>query len=94
MFDSRPSTLHRSVPWATSWSKVIAVMTTGFLRNWVMVFSGSLPGIRPVRRFEAYTTWRQQGAVVLDHAHQGADFIGVLFSSSCERFRLAISFSV
>lgn len=48
-----------------------------------------------VWRFEAQATSRwQQGAVVLDHTHQGADFIGVLFSSSCERFRLAISFSV
>ena len=47
------------------------------------------------RCFESQATRRwQQGAVVLDHAHQGADFIGVLFSSSCERFRLAVSFSV
>ena len=61
----------------------------------VMVFSGSRPGIRPVRWFESQATRRwQQGAVVLDHAHQGADFIGVLFSSSCERFRLTVSFSI
>ena len=60
-----------------------------------MVFSGGDPGIRPGRRFEAQATRRwQQGAVVLDHAHQGADFIGVLLSSACEFFRLAISFSV
>ena len=31
---------------------------------------------------------------VLNQALQGADFIGVLLSSSCERFRLAVSFSV
>ena len=37
---------------------------------------------------------RDQRAVILDHALQGADFIGVLLSSSCERFRLAVSFSV
>ena len=60
-----------------------------------MVFSGFGPGIRPGRRFEAQATGRwQQGAVVLDDSLQGADFIGVLFSSSCEFFRLAISFSV
>ena len=60
-----------------------------------MVFSGGDPGIRPGRWLEPYPTrWWQQGAVVLDHTHQGADFIGVLLSSSCERFRLAISFSV
>ena len=47
------------------------------------------------RRFDAKAARRwQQGAVILDHAHQGADFIGVLFSSSCERFRLAVSFSI
>jgi len=56
-----------------------------------MVFSWSLPGIRPGRWFEPYPTWRQQSAVVLDDSLQGADFIGVLFSSSCERFRLAVS---
>ena len=39
-------------------------------------------------------SWRQQGHVILNHALQGADFISVLFSSSCEFFRLAISFSV
>ena len=40
------------------------------------------------------TRWRQQGPVVLNHSLQRSDFIGVLFSSSCERFRLAVSFSV
>ena len=56
--------------------------------------AGTAPGSRE-RRFESQATRRRQhGAVVLDHAHQGADFIGVLFSSSCERFRLAVSFSV
>ena len=57
-----------------------------------MVFSGSRLGFRLVRWFEAQATRRwQQGAVVLDHALQGADFIGVLFSSSCERFRQSVS---
>ena len=37
---------------------------------------------------------RDQRAVIGNHSFQGADFIGVLFSSSCEFFRLAISFSV
>lgn len=47
------------------------------------------------RCFESQATRRwQQGAVVLNHSLQGADFIGVLFSSSCERFRLAVSFSI
>ena len=37
---------------------------------------------------------RDQRAVIGNHSFQGADFISVLLSSSCERFRLAISFSV
>ena len=37
---------------------------------------------------------RDQRAVIGNHSFQGADFISVLLSSSCEFFRLAISFSV
>ena len=64
-------------------------------RSGHVVSSGCWPGNRPVRWFESQATRRwQQGAVVLDHTHQGADFISVLLSSSCEFFRLAISLSV
>ena len=37
---------------------------------------------------------RDQRAVIGNHSFQGADFISVLLSSSCEFFRLAVSFSV
>ena len=35
-----------------------------------------------------------QRPVIGNDGFQGADFIGVLFSRSCEFFRLAVSFSV
>ena len=44
-----------------------------------------LPGLR---------MGHDQRAVIGNHSFQGADFISVLLSSSCEFFRLAISFSV